>query len=152
MSSRSFAFEVNRTTTASAATLYRLVCDGANWSAWARPVIVQSSWEREGEPAPGGVGAIRKVGLWPVLMREEIIELEQDRMHAYTFAGQAPVNDYRGQVVFTPKPAGGTDVHWTGTFTERVPGSGPVLRVALRGAIVAISARLVTAAERETPT
>jgi len=32
MSGREFSFEVNRTSSAPAATLFRLVADGANWS------------------------------------------------------------------------------------------------------------------------
>src|SRR5271163_138129 len=77
MSGRKFTFEINRTSSAPAATLFRLVADGGNWSAWAKPVVVQSSWVRQGDPAPGGVGAIRKVGLWPILVQEETVEYEQ---------------------------------------------------------------------------
>ena len=27
--------------------------------------VAVSEWDREGEPAPGGVGAVRKLGRWP---------------------------------------------------------------------------------------
>ena len=73
MSGRKFSFEINRTSKASAATLFRLVADGASWSTWAKPIIVQSSWARQGDPPPGGVGAIRKIGMWPILVQEEIV-------------------------------------------------------------------------------
>jgi hypothetical protein len=56
---------------------------------------------------------------------------------------------YRGEAVFTPNDAGGTDLRWSGSFTEAIPGTGPVMRALLRGAIVFFSARLVRAAERE---
>ena len=47
-----FRFEINRTTSAPAATLFRLETDGARWSEWAKPLIVQSSWEQAGpDPA-----------------------------------------------------------------------------------------------------
>ena len=150
MSGRNFSFEVNRTSSAPPATLFRLATDGAGWSTWAGPMIVHSSWERQGDPAPGGVGAIRKVGLWPVLMREETIEYEQDRRHVYTFAGKGPAKDYRAEIVFTPNAAGGTDLRWTGTFTEGIPGSGPVVLAIMRNTIQDVSKRLVKAAERET--
>ncbi len=52
-----FRFEINRATSAPAATLFRLETDGARWSQWAKPLIVQSSWEQQGHPAPAGVGA-----------------------------------------------------------------------------------------------
>ncbi len=149
MSDRKFSFEVNRTSTAPAATLFRLVADGANWSKWAKPIVVQSSWARQGEPAPGGVGAIRKLGMWPVLVQEETVAYEQDRRHAYKMVGASPVKDYFAEVVLTPNPAGGTDIHWAGSFTEKVPGTGPAMRAALGGAVAFFAGRLVKAAERE---
>jgi hypothetical protein len=92
MAGRKFSFEVNKTSSAPAATLFRLETDGANWSKWAKPIVVQSSWAREGDQ-PGGVGAIRQVGLWPVLVREETVEYEQDRRHVYKLVGAGPAND-----------------------------------------------------------
>jgi uncharacterized protein YndB with AHSA1/START domain len=150
MSDRTFSFEVNRTSTAPPATLFRLETDGAGWSKWAGPTIVQSSWEREGDPAPAGLGAVRKVGLWPVLMREETIEYEQDRRHVYTFVGRGPAKDYRAEVLFTPNAAGGTDLKWTGTFSDgAIPGTGPIVLAIMRNTIQDVSKRLVKAAERE---
>jgi hypothetical protein len=62
MSGRKSSYEVNKSSSASAATLFRIVADGANYSSWAKPIIMQSSWQRQGDPAPGGIGAVRKVG------------------------------------------------------------------------------------------
>ena len=150
MSGRKFSFEINRTTSAPAATLFRLVADGANWSKWAKPIVLQSSWARQGDPAPGGVGAVRKVGLWPLLVQEETVAYEQDRRHAYKLVGPpSPAKDYSGEVVFTPNPAGGTDIRWTGAFVEGARGTGPVMRAALGGAVRFFAGRLVKAAERE---
>lgn len=150
MSGRQFSFEINRTSSAPAETLFRLVTDGANWSTWAKPIVLQSSWARQGDPAPGGVGAIRKVGMWPFLVQEETVEYEQDRRHAYKLVGPAsPAKDYRGEVLLTPNPAGGTDIRWTGSFVEGVRGTGPVMRAALGGAVRFFAGRLVRAAERE---
>ena len=150
MSGRTFSFEINRTTIAPAATLFGLETDGGRWSEWAKPIVVQSSWERQGDPAPGGLGAVRKVGLWPLLLREETLEYEQDRRHLYMLIGPpSPVKDYRGEVLLTPNAAGGTDVRWTGSFSEGLRGTGPVMLVFLRGAIQLILGRLVKAAERE---
>ncbi|OMC56287.1 polyketide cyclase [Mycobacterium sp. IS-836] len=150
MVGRKFSFEIDKTSSAPAATLFRLVADGANWSKWAKPIVLHSSWARQGTPAPGGVGAIRKVGMWPVLVQEETVEYEQDRRHAYKLVGPAsPAKDYFGEVVFTPNAAGGTDIHWTGSFTEGVRGTGPLMRAAMGGAVRFFAGRLVKAAERE---
>jgi hypothetical protein len=151
MSGRTFSFEINRTTHAPPATLFRLETDGARWADWAKPLIVQSSWEQQGDPAPAGIGAVRKVGLWPVLMREKTIEYEQDRRHVYELIGPStPAKEYRAEALFTPNASGGTDLRWSGSFTESMPGTGPIMLVFLRGALQLISSRMIKAAERET--
>ncbi|HVV11216.1 SRPBCC family protein [Amycolatopsis sp.] len=142
-----FSFEVVRTSSAPPAKLFALEVDGAHWSDWAKPLVPQSSWQRWADPV-GGVGAIRRVGLFPVLMFEETLEYEQDRRHVYTLARSAPVNDYRSEVLFTPTADGGTELRWRGSFTEKLPGTGPVIRRLLHGAILFVSAKLVRAAER----
>jgi uncharacterized protein YndB with AHSA1/START domain len=153
MSGRTFSFEINRTSSAPPATLFRLETDGAHWADWAKPLIVQSSWEQQGDPAPGGIGAIRKVGLWPVLMREKTVEYEQDRRHVYALIGPStPAKDYRAEALFTPNASGGTELRWRGSFTEGVRGTGPTMLAVLRGALQLISLRMIKAAERVIPT
>lgn len=150
MSGRTFTFEVRRTTTAPPKTVFALESDGPSWAKWGKPLIVQAGWEREGDPAPAGVGAVRRVGLWPVLMREETVEYEPDRKHVYRFAAGGPAKDYRAELLLTPTASGGTEIVWTGSFTESPPGTGPLVRAVMRGAIVFLSKRLVAYAERET--
>lgn len=153
MAGRKFSFEVTKSSSAPAATLFRLVTDGGRWSSWAKPIVLQSSWARQGDPAPGGVGAVRKVGMWPVLAQEETVEYEQDRRHAYRLiAPPTPAKDYQAEVVFTPNASGGTDIRWSGSFTEGIRGSGPAMRAALGGAVKFFAGRLVKAAERESGT
>ncbi|MCV7077262.1 SRPBCC family protein [Mycobacterium szulgai] len=153
MSGRKFTFEVNKTSTAPAATVFRLATDGARWSEWAKPIVAQSSWVQKGDPAPGGVGAIRKLGMWPVFVQEQTIEYEQDRRHVYKLvAPSTPAKDYTGEVVLTPNASGGTDIRWSGSFIEGVAGTGPVMRAALGGAVKLFAGRLVKAAEREAGT
>jgi hypothetical protein len=148
MSGRTFSFEVHRTTSAPAATLFRLETDGARWSEWGKPMVFQSGWQRQGDPAPGGIGAVRKVGMWPLFVREETVEYEQDRRHVYALIGPpTPAKDYRGEFLLTPNAAGGTDIRWSGSFTERIPGTGPLMLAWLRGAIRFFAGRLVKAAE-----
>lgn len=150
MPGRKFSFEITKTSNAPVATVFRLVSDGGRWSEWAKPIVLQSSWARQGDPAPGGIGAIRKLGLWPVFIREETVEYEQDRRHVYKLVGpRMPAQDYFGEVVVAPNASGGTDIRWTGSFTEGVRGTGPLLRAALGGAVKFFAGRLVKAAERE---
>lgn len=150
MSGRKFSFEVNETSRAPAATLFRIETDGARWSEWAKPIVLQSRWHQEGNPAPGGIGAVRKLGLWPIFAREETVEYEQDRRHVYALLGPGPVKDYHGELVLTPNAAGGTDVRWAGSFVERVPGTGRMMRAVLSTAIKFFMGRMIKAAEAET--
>jgi polyketide cyclase/dehydrase/lipid transport protein len=147
MPGRRFSFEVNRVSKAAPAALFRLESDGSLWSTWARPLIVQSRWVSLGADGSGGVGAIRQLGLWPLLVREETLEYELDRRHVYTLAGPAPFKDYRAEVLLTPNAAGGTDLRWTGAFTESLPGTGPIARATLSGLIGILATQLVKAAE-----
>ena len=52
-------------------------------------------------------------------------------------------------MIFIPNTAGGTDLRWSGSFTEGLPGTGPVMLAFLRGAVNYFSYRLVKAAERD---
>jgi hypothetical protein len=146
---RRFDFEVSARSSAAAASLFALETDGGRWSRWAGPLVPTSSWERQGSPAPGGVGAIRRLGLRPLVVREETVEYEQDRRHVYVVRTPLPIRDYRAELVLTPRAGGGTDLVWRGGFAERIPGSGPVFRLLLRAVITALTRRLVRAAERE---
>jgi hypothetical protein len=143
---KTYSFEVNRTSSAPPSSLFRLETDGSRWSEWAKPIVFQSRWARE--PGADGMGGIRAVGLWPVFTREETLEYEQDRKHVYGLVGPAPVKDYRAEVLFTPNADGGTDLRWTGSFTEAVPGTGALICATLRTVITVLSDRLVKAAER----
>ena len=144
---RKYSFEVNRTSTAPPEVLFALEAEGPRWAEWGKPLIVQARWARRGDTEPDGVGAIREVGLWPVLFREETVEYERDRRHVYAFAGPKPLKDYRAEVLFTPAEGGGTHLRWTGSFTEPVRGSGPALAAGLKAMIGLLSAKLVKAAE-----
>jgi Polyketide cyclase / dehydrase and lipid transport len=87
--------------------------------------------------------------MWPMLMREKTIVYERDRRHVYAQIGPPlPAKNYRAEMLLTPNPAGGTDVRWTGSFTEGLPGTGPVMLIFLRGVVRLLARRLVKAAER----
>jgi uncharacterized protein YndB with AHSA1/START domain len=151
MAGKTFSFEVKRTSSAPPSILFRLETDGASWSTWAKPLVMSSRWAREGSPEPAGVGAIREIGAWPVLVREETLEYEPDTRHVYTLVGRTPVKDYRAEATFTPTADGGTDLTWTGSFTEKVPGTGRVMLGILRGAVTLFANRITKVAESQAP-
>ena len=53
-----------------------------------------------------------------------------------------PIRDYHAELVLTPAP-NGTDVVWRGGFTERIPFTGPVFRLAVRGLLWILLRRLI---------
>jgi len=110
--------------------VFEVLADGAGWSRWAGPMVMKSWWEREGTPAPGGVGAIRALGSKRVGSREEIVAYDPPKHLAYTILKGLPVRDYRADVHLTAD-GGGTRIEWSGVFTPKVPGTAGVIRLFL---------------------
>jgi uncharacterized protein YndB with AHSA1/START domain len=125
--------------------VFALVADGAGWSSWAGPFIFWSGWEQEGNPPPGGVGAIRLLGLKRVHTRERIEEYEPPHRLAYSILSGVPIKDYLAVVELTPED-GGTRIIWHGSFEPKVPGTGAALRLFLRATIADFTRRLAKAA------
>src|SRR4051794_17107953 len=120
-------FSVQSVSSAAPDTVFAVLADGAGWKRWAGPVVRHSSWDRTGEPAPGGVGAVRKLGAWPVFSREEIVEYDPPGHLAYRILSGQPVRYYRADVHLTPQGTG-TRIRWEGTFEPKVPGTGALMR------------------------
>ena len=128
-------YRVDGTSTAPPEVVFAVLADGAGWSRWA-PGVARSGYEREGVPAPHGVGAIRRFGpsRGPV-SREEVVVYEPPRHFAYVaLSGPLPWRDYRSEVVLGPGPGGdGTRIDWSGSFESRVPGLGAFIRRTVTG-------------------
>ncbi|MBL7494634.1 SRPBCC family protein [Frankia sp. AgB1.9] len=136
---------------APADSVFALLADGGGWAAWAGPLVPRSRWYRTGDPAPGGVGAIRELGLRPVLSREEILEYVPPRRIVYTIVSGIPVDGYRGTVDLDPLPGGGTRITWRSSFVPTYRGTGPALRL-LGATIVRSIARHLARAALTHPT
>ena len=129
--------------------VFAVLADGARWSEWAGPLAPKSSWEREGASEPGGVGAIRKLGSWPVFSREEIVAYDPPKHLAYTLLSGMPVNNYRADVELTPDGAG-TVITWSGHFTAKIPGTGPLFAAFFRRVVGGFAKRLAATAAAKT--
>jgi uncharacterized protein YndB with AHSA1/START domain len=126
--------------------VFELLGDATTWARWAGPLVAHASWEREGNPAPGGVGAIRKLGRWPMFGREQVVASEPPSHHAYTTLSGNPVRDYRADVSLVPD-GGGTLITWSATFEPRIPGTGRALVAIYRRLIGSFARRLASFAE-----
>lgn len=90
--------------------------------------------EREGEPAPNGVGAIRVLTVAGPPMREEVIAYERPSRFSYKILSGLPVRDHVGTVELKAAN-GGTEVTYAVKTTPTVPLAGPVFMVVLKKAI-----------------
>lgn len=119
-------------TSADPSTVYAILRDGASWPEFS-PL---DSFElvRPGDDGlPGeGVGARRtfrtKQAIGTVVGLEEVVVAEPDRRFGYVLLAGLPLRDYVATVELTPTAGGGTSIHWTSTFSAKVPGTGWLFR------------------------
>ena len=142
-----YSYAVTARSAARPTHVFELLADATSWPRWAGPLIGSASWERQGDPSPDGVGAIRKIGRWPVFGREQIVVSEPPSHHAYTTLSGNPVRNYRADVRCTADD-GGTVIAWTGSFEPLVPGTGRVLVGTYRMLIGSFARRLARFAEQ----
>jgi uncharacterized protein YndB with AHSA1/START domain len=90
--------------------------------------------EREGEPEPNGLGAIRVLTLAGPPMREEVIGYERPSRFSYKILSGLPVRDHVGTVELSPKD-GGTEVIYAVKTTPTIPLAGPVFMAFLKKGI-----------------
>ncbi|MDR3655959.1 MAG: SRPBCC family protein [Mycobacterium sp.] len=128
-------------------TVKALLDDADRWTRWARPILAQTRWEKWGDPIPAGPGAVRRLGTWPMWIREQILT-NTDRVQTYTVVSPPLFSHYLGTVELTAAPDGGTDVSWQVEFVSRVPGGSGAAYAVLHGTISALAKRLAAAADR----
>jgi uncharacterized protein YndB with AHSA1/START domain len=103
--------------------------------------------EREGEPAPNGVGAIRVLHAVGPPLREEVLTYEPPRRFSYRLLSGAPVRDHVGTVELTPD-GGGTRVTYAVRTMPTVPIGGAVVVGVVKLAIKQLLNGVVAESER----
>jgi hypothetical protein len=99
---------------------------------WAPPR--KAELEREGVPAPNGLGAIRVLHAVGPPIREEVTTFEPPRVFEYKALSGIPARNYRGRVVLEPSGSG-TEVDWAVSLTPRLPGIHLIVRQVISGLI-----------------
>jgi hypothetical protein len=122
-------FDVFARSAASPEAVWRLLVDATAWKEWSR--IPQAEREREGVPAPDGIGSIRRLGLGRMGSREEVVAFEPPQHFAYILLSGLPVREYRADVVLNPD-GDGTLITWHARFVPKWRSSGPFLERFLR--------------------
>ena len=96
-----------------------------------------STLEREGDPAPNGVGAIRVLALAGPPIREEVTEYQAPSRFAYKMLSGAPIKSHTGTVDLAAE-GNGTDLTWRIDSTPSVPIPGAVWAVMMRPVITTL--------------
>lgn len=150
MKSRGFVHHAD--TTAGVDVVADLVDDVDQWTTWTRPLLARTTWERWGDPAPGGVGAVRRLGLWPFIIRELITAYERGKRQEYTVLTPHLFSAYIGGVVLSRRNDGGTRITWSVDFTPRFSVLGSVSTFALSRVIGQLVQKLARAADAKAST
>jgi len=107
----------------------------------------KSVLEREGEPPPNGVGAIRVLTSAGPPLREEVIAYEPPHRFSYKLLSGAPVRDHVGTVELTPRE-GGTHVVYAVRTTPTLPLVGVAVVAVVKQGIKALLNGIVNESER----
>jgi uncharacterized protein YndB with AHSA1/START domain len=112
----------------------------------------RSTLEREGEPAPDGVGAIRVLSSVGPPLREEVIAYEPPTRFAYKLLSGAPLRDHVGTVELTAAGEGRTRVVYAVRTTPTLPLVGPLVVGVSKLAIKSLFNGIVKESERRAST
>jgi hypothetical protein len=133
---------------ASPDAVFAVLADATRWKDWAGVTVGVSDWDREGVPAPGGVGAVRKLGRWPLFTREQITEFDPPHHLGYTIVSGVPVRGYHADIDLLPDGRGGTTIRWSGAFEPSIPGTGFALEVLFERTVLHYARGAAAEAER----
>jgi uncharacterized protein YndB with AHSA1/START domain len=106
-----------------------------------------SELEREGDPAPDGVGAIRVIRSVGPPLREEVVAYRRPERFSYTVLSGAPIRDHMGTAELTPD-GDGTRIVYAVRMMPTVPLVGGAVVFVIRQAIKQLLNGVTTESER----
>lgn len=139
-------FTLTRTSTASIEAVFDAMTDHrgiADYMWWCR----RSTLDREGTPAPNGVGATRRLVAIGTTFVEEIVDYERPTRWAYTVLSGAPIRDHLSTIELR-EVGTGTKVSWHLRVTLKIPGIDRLMLPVLKKFIDGLLKGGITAAER----
>ena len=135
--------------TADREAVWRVVADAPGWSGWG--AWRKSELQREGDPQPGGLGAIKALTSEtrrPVVSVEEVTVFEPPARFGYRLLSGLPLKGYEAQITLAEAPGGGTDITWASQFDPKIPLTGGMFRRGLQKFMEDAVRRLAREAER----
>lgn len=103
---------------------------------------------RPGDPAPDGVGALRRFAFGPGGSKEEVVAWNPPRHLGYVVVRGLPVRHYRADV-HLDDDGSGTVVTWRCSVEPLIPGTGGALRFVLQRMVRGFATRVCRYADKE---
>lgn len=107
----------------------------------------KSTLEREGDPAPNGVGAIRALTAVGPPIREEVVVYEPPSRFSYKVLSGLPVRDHLGTVSLEPS-AVGTKITYALKAIPTVPFAGKLVMLGIKRGVTELLDGAVAESER----
>lgn len=140
----SASFVVRARSAAPPEAVFALLADAPAWQEWAGPFVPQARWE---PGTRGGRGAVRRLGLGALTVREQVVEHQPPAAFSYVLLTAVRWHGYRADVELVEDERGGTGIVWTGRLASPVPGLATVLEPMFRRMVQEFARRLAAAAE-----
>ena len=128
--------------------VWGVIADGRSWHEWGG--WQSTELEREGDPPPDGVGAVRRIVQRPVTVRERVELWEPPSRFGYELLSGLPMRGYHAVVTLTDAGAGRdcTNIHWESRFDARVRALDAPMRAFVRATLRDVAGRIAAEAER----
>lgn len=143
-----YELEVTARSAAPPAAVWAILVDSLRWPEWT--VLPTPTMEREGDPKPFGLGAVRCFHFGPLRAEEEVVRWEPPRRYGYTVR-RMPIRRYEAEVLLEPE-AGGTAIVWRVSFERStIPGMSRPIRWFTKTSLGRIARNLARHAETALP-
>jgi uncharacterized protein YndB with AHSA1/START domain len=139
------SFRLEKQVAAPPETVFEVMTDHRGYAKMT--MLRRSELEREGEPAPNGVGAIRVLGVAGPPLREEVIAYEPSTRFSYTLLSGLPVRDHVGTISLASRD-GGTQVVYTVRTIPTVPLVGFAVLAVVKIGVSQLLSGIVRESER----
>lgn len=138
------SFTITRSYDGDLTDLLAREADTARWPEWAGTPFDRFQWESP-PPADLGEGAVRRLSVGPIPLVERTVSYVPGDHHTYSMDPSAGIRDYSATLSVSKDDVGRGVLTWKVDFDTTVPGSGPVLKLAMERTISLLANRLVAA-------
>ena len=133
-------------TSAPTELVWEVIADATRYPEWSK--LDSAEYERTGDPAPHGTGAIRVFGSGRYTLREEVTAYAENRHLDYILLDGMPVRNYRARISLDEDAPGETAIHWRAEFESKLPGLGGLIARRLERSLTDLVKDAATEARR----